>query len=204
MSIYDIKINTDINNPEIKTLIENINKDLDIETIDENILKILSYTDKNFIKQILINFKNNIIFEDIEEISDYWTIKNKITNTKYEVFKYAYRVGLHKLVNNEYIEGNGLRQGFQQPICFIEEQNELNVLLYPNPNQGEFSFVVNESNESKLDYQLYDQQGKLIFNGQTDSNLLTPITIQQPTPGMYHLRVSDGTKIASFKINVIF
>jgi hypothetical protein len=103
MSIYDIKINTDINNPEIKTLIENINKDLDIEAIDENILKILSYTDKNFIKQILINFKNNIIFEDIEEISDYWTIKNKITNTKYEVFKYAYRVGLHKLVNNEYI-----------------------------------------------------------------------------------------------------
>ena len=103
MSIYDIKINTDINNPEIKTLIENINKDLDIETIDVNILKILSYTDKNFIKQILINFKNNIIFEDIEEISDYWTIKNEITNTKYEVFKYAYRVGLHKLVNNEYI-----------------------------------------------------------------------------------------------------
>jgi hypothetical protein len=103
MSIYDIKINTDINNPEIKTLIENINKDLDIEAIDENILKILSYTEKNFIKQILINFKNNIIFEDIEEISDYWTIKNKITNTKYEVFKYAYRVGLHKLVNNEYI-----------------------------------------------------------------------------------------------------
>ena len=103
MSIYDIQINTDINNPEIKTLIENINKDLDIETIDVNILKILSYTDKNFIKQILINFKNNIIFEDIEEISDYWTIKNEITNTKYEVFKYAYRVGLHKLVNNEYI-----------------------------------------------------------------------------------------------------
>jgi hypothetical protein len=103
MSIYDVKINTDINNPEIKTLIENINKDLDIEAIDDNILKILSYTDKNFIKQLLINFKNNIIFEDIEEISDYWTIKNKITNTKYEVFKYACRVGLHKLVNNEYI-----------------------------------------------------------------------------------------------------
>jgi hypothetical protein len=60
MSIYDIKINTDINNPEIRTLIENLNKDLDIEAIDENILKILSYTEKNFIKQFLINFKNNI------------------------------------------------------------------------------------------------------------------------------------------------
>jgi hypothetical protein len=104
MSIYDIKINTDINNPEIRTLIENLNKDLDIEAIDENILKILSYTEKNFIKQFLINFKNNITLEDIEEeISDYWTITNKITNKKYTVFKYAYRLGLHKFVNNDYI-----------------------------------------------------------------------------------------------------
>ena len=104
MSIYDIKINTDINNPEIRTLIENLNKDLDIEAIDENILKILSYTEKNFIKQFLINFKNNITLEDIEEeISDYWTITNKITNKQYTVFKYAYRLGLHKFENNDYI-----------------------------------------------------------------------------------------------------
>jgi hypothetical protein len=104
MSIYDIKINTDINNPEIRTLIENINKDLDIEAIDEKILKILSYTEKNLIKQFLINFKNNIILEDIEEeISDYWTITNKITNKHYTVFKYAYRLGLHKFENNNYI-----------------------------------------------------------------------------------------------------
>jgi hypothetical protein len=104
MSIYDIKINTDINNPEIRTLIENINKDLDIEAIDEKILKILSYSEKNLIKQFLINFKNNIILEDIEEeISDYWTITNKITNKQYTVFKYAYRLGLHKFENNDYI-----------------------------------------------------------------------------------------------------
>jgi hypothetical protein len=104
MSVYDIKINIDINNPEIRTLIENLNKDLDIEAIDENILKNLSYTEKNLIKQFLINFKNNITLEDIEEeISDYWTITNKITNKQYTVFKYAYRLGLHKFENNEYI-----------------------------------------------------------------------------------------------------
>jgi hypothetical protein len=112
-------------------------------------------------------------------------------------------VGQPALVNNENFEGTGLRQGFQQPISFIEEQNELNVLLYPNPNQGEFSFIVNEDTEIKLQYQLFDQQGKLIFQGQTDSNLLTPISIQQPSPGMYHLKVSDGTKNSSFKVNVI-
>ncbi|NBR14818.1 MAG: T9SS C-terminal target domain-containing protein [Crocinitomicaceae bacterium] len=112
-------------------------------------------------------------------------------------------VGQPSLVNHVNVEGTGLRQGFQQPISFIEEQNELNVLLYPNPNQGEFSFIVEESTEIKLQYQLFDHQGKLIFQGTTDSNLLTPITIQQPTPGMYHLKVSDGTKNSSFKVNVI-
>jgi hypothetical protein len=112
-------------------------------------------------------------------------------------------VGQSALVNHVNVEGTGLRQGFQQPIYFFEEQNELNVLLYPNPNQGEFSFIVNEETEIKLQYQLFDQQGKLIFQGQTDSNLLTPISIQQPSPGMYHLKVSDGTKNSSFKVNVI-
>jgi hypothetical protein len=112
-------------------------------------------------------------------------------------------VGQPTLVNHVNVEGTGLRQGFQQPISFIEEQNDLNVRLYPNPNQGEFSFIVEEDTEIKLQYQLFDQQGKLIFQGKTDSNLLTPISIQQPSPGMYHLKVSNGTKNSSFKVNVI-
>lgn len=112
-------------------------------------------------------------------------------------------VGQPALVNHVNVDGTGLRQGFQQPIYFIEEQNELNVRLYPNPNQGEFSFIVEEDTEIKLQYQLFDQQGKLIFQGKTDSNLLTPISIQQPTPGMYHLKISDGTNNSSFKVNVI-
>jgi hypothetical protein len=112
-------------------------------------------------------------------------------------------VGQPTLVNHVNVEGTGLRQGFQQPIYFVEEQNELDVLLYPNPNQGEFSFIVNELSDNKLEYQLFDQLGKLIFQGKTDSNLLTPISIQQPSPGMYHLKVSDGTKNSSFKVNVI-
>jgi hypothetical protein len=103
MSIYDIKINTDINNPEIRTLIEKINIDLDIEYIDVNILKQLTYSEKKFIKQLIINFTNNIMLEEIdEEISDHWTITNKITNTQYTVFKYMSRIGLHKHINNNF------------------------------------------------------------------------------------------------------
>ena len=112
-------------------------------------------------------------------------------------------VGQPSLVNNEKVDEVGLRQGFQQPIYFIEEQNDLNVTLYPNPNHGEFSFIVSESSEIKLQFQLFDQQGKLIFQGKTDANVLTPISIQNPTPGMYHLKVNSDTKVSSFKVNVI-
>jgi hypothetical protein len=112
-------------------------------------------------------------------------------------------VGQPSLVNNEKVNDVGLRQGFQQPIYFIEEQNDLNVTLYPNPNQGEFSFIVEENDETKLQFSLFDQQGKLIFQGNTDSNILTPISVQNPSPGMYHLKVANGVKVSSFKINVI-
>ncbi|MEN9302844.1 MAG: hypothetical protein RL264_1273 [Bacteroidota bacterium] len=112
-------------------------------------------------------------------------------------------IGQPALVNHVNVDGTGLRQGFQQPIYFVEEQNDLNVTLYPNPNQGEFSFIVEESSEIKLQYQLFDQQGKLIFQGKTDANVLTPISIQNPTPGMYHLKVNSDTKVSSFKVNVI-
>lgn len=112
-------------------------------------------------------------------------------------------VGQPALVNHVNVDGTGLRQGFQQPIYFIEEQNDLNVTLYPNPNHGEFSFIVEESSEIKLQFQLFDQQGKLIIQGKTDANVLTPISIQNPTPGMYHLKVNSDTKVSSFKVNVI-
>jgi hypothetical protein len=49
-------------------------------------------------------------------------------------------VGQPSLVNNEINEeGTGLRQGFQQPIYFEVESNELNATLFPNPNNGQFS-----------------------------------------------------------------
>lgn len=112
-------------------------------------------------------------------------------------------VGQPALVNHVNVDGTGLRQGFQQPIYFIEEQNDLNVKLYPNPNQGEFSFIVEENSEIKMQFQLFDQQGKLIFQGKTDANVLTPISIQNPSPGMYHLKIASDTKVSSFKVNVI-
>jgi hypothetical protein len=111
--------------------------------------------------------------------------------------------GQASLVGNEKTENTGLRQGFIQPIQFVEEQNELNVLLYPNPNQGEFSFVVNENADEPINYLLFDQNGKLLLQSETLPHQLTLISIENPAPGMYHLKVTAGKRFSSFKVNVI-
>jgi hypothetical protein len=111
--------------------------------------------------------------------------------------------GQASLVGNQKTENIGLRQGFIQPIQFVEEQNELNVLLYPNPNQGEFSFIVNENSEEPIHYLLFDQKGKMLLERETLPNLSTPISIENPAPGMYHLKVTSGQRFSSFKVNVI-
>lgn len=119
-----------------------------------------------------------------------------------EVFL-QHSAGQPTLVGNEKIENIGLRQGFIQPIQFIEEQNELDVTLFPNPNQGFFSFTVNQETNESFSYILFDQHGKLLLQSEALSNQLTPISIENPTTGMYHLKVSCGHRISSFKINVI-
>lgn len=111
--------------------------------------------------------------------------------------------GQASLVGNQVTENTGLRQGFIQPIQFVEEQNELNVLLYPNPNKGEFSFLVNENSDEHINYFLFDQNGKLLVQSESLPNQLTPISIENPSPGMYHLKVTAGKLFSSFKVNVI-
>jgi hypothetical protein len=104
-------------------------------------------------------------------------------------------------VKNE--DGSALRQGFHQPIIVETETNELNALIFPNPNNGNFSFQVDVAENIPFDYFLMDQQGKLILKESAAGNELIPLTIAQPAPGMYHLIISSQDKSSSFKISVI-
>ncbi len=112
-------------------------------------------------------------------------------------------IGQPAIVTNEKNDGTGLRQGFLQPLTFTGESNELDVHLFPNPNQGEFAFQVNVENDTKFNYQLFDQSGKLIEFNSAIGNTLVPVKILNPAQGLYHLKVSTDSKTSSFKIIVI-
>jgi hypothetical protein len=104
-------------------------------------------------------------------------------------------------VKNE--DGSALRQGFHQPYYYEIERNDLNAAIFPNPNNGQFSFQVDlEANET-YDYVLLDQNGREILKNIGVGNQLNQVSIEQPTTGLYHLQITSGKRISSFKISVI-
>ena len=113
--------------------------------------------------------------------------------------------GQPALTSNEKLEnGTGLRQGFIQPIWFETQTNELNVELFPNPNQGEFSFLLSQQDAQSFNYEILDQHGKCVLQKSGTSNQLLGVSIPNPARGMYHLNVFQADKKSSFKINVIY
>ena len=104
-------------------------------------------------------------------------------------------------VKNE--DGSALRQGFHQPYYYEIERNELNATIYPNPNNGQFSFQVDLQENESYTYLLLDQAGKEVLKNSSSGNQLTDVSIEQPATGMYHLQISSGNRISSFKISVI-
>jgi hypothetical protein len=104
-------------------------------------------------------------------------------------------------VKNE--DGSALRQGFHQPYYYEIERNDLNATIYPNPNNGQFSFQVDLLENESYDYIILDQAGKEVLKNSGSGNQLTEVSIEQPATGLYHLQISSGKRISSFKISVI-
>ena len=104
-------------------------------------------------------------------------------------------------IKNE--NGSAIRQGFHQPYYYEIERNDLNVAIFPNPNNGQFSFQVDLQANEIYNYVLLDLNGKEILKNSGLGNQLTEVSIEQPATGLYHLQISSGKSISSFKISVI-
>lgn len=100
-------------------------------------------------------------------------------------------------------EHGSLRQGFHQPFYYETERNELNALIFPNPNNGQFGFQVNLADNEPFKYTIVDQSGKEVLSSNGLGNQLTSVSINQPATGLYHLQITSGKRVSSFKISII-
>jgi hypothetical protein len=102
-------------------------------------------------------------------------------------------------------QGDGfyLRQGFNQPLSLRMKNNDLTIELFPNPNNGQFSFKLSKATDEEFNYVLYDMTGKLILEGNASGNQLVQLYVEKVSAGVYHLQIAQEKRNASFKVIIV-
>jgi hypothetical protein len=82
------------------------------------------------------------------------------------------------------------------------ENLDLELLVYPNPNDGLFTMILPASQENaKLE--IYSMDGRLIESHEVPSNEQEfPIDLRHHAAGLYQLRLVSGSEVKSVKIMV--
>lgn len=117
----------------------------------------------------------------------------------------AYSVGQVVYNTNSSTSGKvsqGVQQAYEIFTLAVEEvKPNISLGIYPNPTVNKLSLQINDYNNEKLTYQLFDLQGRLLSKGQVTSQHTEINTADLPT-AVYFLNISnlDRKKIKSFKI----
>lgn len=118
----------------------------------------------------------------------------------------SYSVGL--IISSTATGTNGSTSaGGQQPyeistVTEIKEAGDVNLIYstYPNPTSDFLTLRIENNDQKKLCYQLFDINGKLIENKKTESNE-TRISLINLVPATYILKVTkNNEEVKTFKI----
>lgn len=96
----------------------------------------------------------------------------------------------------------GVHQPFEISTLGASETEELSleIMIYPNPTVADVTLKTGSLSLNQLEYQIYDQSGKLLSRKAVLSNK-SLITMSSLTSGIYILKVSDQAKLLkTFKI----
>ena len=117
----------------------------------------------------------------------------------------AYSIGQVVYTTNTGSNGSvaqGVQHAFEIFTVGIKE-TELNISLitFPNPTTDNLILQINDYNNEKLSYQLFDMQGKQLGNGQITAQQTQVIMNSLPT-ATYFISVvnQENKKVQSFKI----
>jgi subtilisin-like proprotein convertase family protein len=108
-------------------------------------------------------------------------------NTNPDSFKFSVEGNASAILGNQEFNFNIV------PVLGTDEFNSNNVLIYPNPNRGDFNIVLNRDIQD-INVQLFDIQGREMFNKRygVNSNILRVNSLNLSN-GVYLVRINaDG------------
>ena len=111
-------------------------------------------------------------------------------------------IGQPSLTTNELndIEKIGISQGFHQSINLLSKNRKLQLIVYPNPNNGEFYFKAPFNNNEFFTYQIIDPLGKTILKESGQGNNITEVDIDFIAQGVYYIQVRSADITLNCKI----
>lgn len=89
---------------------------------------------------------------------------------------------------------------YNMPVS-IHEANvsiENNLIVYPNPSDGQVSIILPQENKTFI-LQIFNSQGQIIYSSCTS---LKEVSVNMHTPGIYLVKVSCGKEVISSKLMV--
>ncbi len=101
-------------------------------------------------------------------------------------------------------DGSAIRQGFHQPYLIEIIKKDIDVSIYPNPNNGEFFFEILDESNAPYQFQIFDQNGKILYEGKANSKEKQQVLLKHVAQSIYFLHVQQGKQQSSFKINVVY
>lgn len=106
--------------------------------------------------------------------------------------------------NGRYLPGSAWQEGvYQMDVYFkisyeptgIDELDELGLLLYPNPSNEYITIQIEDNIDSKLDYQIFNAMGQVVFTGSSTTSTNT-INISNLERGMYTIRLTKDNEVS--------
>lgn len=113
-------------------------------------------------------------------------------------------------VTDDAAPDGGSIEEFQLYICTLptlninEVTSQLELNLYPNPNNGTFNITMNNVQSGMVEVDVYDLNGRMIFEKQFSSTQIfnEQINLNKVQSGVYFVRVKDGFRQIIKKIVV--
>ena len=86
------------------------------------------------------------------------------TSSSSENIRISQSVGQAGVTGTAVSNSTTMRQGFQQPFILTSENEsrEIQITVFPNPNNGEFTFLTNLDKQEHFSYQITDASGRII------------------------------------------
>jgi hypothetical protein len=93
-----------------------------------------------------------------------------------------------------------LSQGFHRSNRLLYSDNGIQIVVYPNPNSGQFQFYTDLPAETSFQFQVIDITGRIVHMNSSKGKEVIAVDISACSSGTYILRIITPQSTANIKL----